>query len=185
MARWSVGPIFASYEDEQVFHMKPSTITTVDGIFNTFERVMNPDKLSHITPQWISRFQKLRTDDAEPATIEGDCRVLKAALNWAKAQGYIRDVPLFPKLKKARKAKVMKGRAVTAEEFERMLEAVPKVKSLDVESVRFLMRGLWLSGLRLGEAIGMTWDVWAEGIRVDMAGESAVLLISAEDERGG
>ena len=39
--------------------------------------------------------------------------------------------------------------------------------------------------MRLNEAIGLTWDKWASGIRVDVSGECAVLLISAEDEKGG
>ncbi|MEO2034527.1 MAG: site-specific integrase [Planctomycetaceae bacterium] len=173
------------YEDECVCHMRDSTAITVMGIFNNFERVMSPDKLSRVTTQWISRFQKLRLDEVVTTTIDGDCRVLKAALNWAKLQGFISAVPTFPKLKKARKVKVMKGRPVTAEEFDRMLDAVIKVANLEVDSGRFLLRGLWVSGLRLGEAMGLTWDTWADGIRVDMSGESTVLLISAEDEKGG
>ncbi|MEO2035405.1 MAG: site-specific integrase [Planctomycetaceae bacterium] len=173
------------YEDECVCHMRDSSSITVMGIFNNFERIMSPDKLSRITTQWISRFQKLRLEEVAPSTIDGDCRVLKAALNWAKMQGYISAVPTFPKLKKARKVKVMKGRPVTLEEFERMLVSVKKVKNLDDESARFLMRGLWVSGLRLGESMGLTWDTWADGIRVDMSGKSTVLLISAEDEKGG
>ncbi|MCP4785318.1 MAG: site-specific integrase, partial [Fuerstiella sp.] len=52
-------------------------------------------------------------------------------------------------------------------------------------SVRFLLRGLWTSGLRLGEAIGLTWDIWADGIRVDVSSKFTVLLISGEDEKGG
>jgi len=46
-------------------------------------------------------------------------------------------------------------------------------------------RFFWLSGLRIGEAIGLTWDVWADGIRVDLSNEVGVLLIHAEDEKGG
>lgn len=52
-------------------------------------------------------------------------------------------------------------------------------------SMRFLLHGLWASGLRLGEAISLTWDQWAEGIRVDLSGKCAVRLITAEDEKGG
>ena len=183
IVRWS--DFRQQYEDDEVVHMKPSTQVTVSGVFNNFERVMKPDRLDRVTTQWITRFQKKRSEEASPSTIEGDCRVLKAAMNWARTQGYIRDVPVFPKLRKARKAKVMKGRPITAEEYERMLAAVPKVKNVDKESMKFLLKGLWLSGLRLGEALGLTWDVWSDGIRVDLSGESAVLRITAEDEKGG
>jgi len=39
--------------------------------------------------------------------------------------------------------------------------------------------------MRLGEALSLTWGQWADGIRVDLSGQYAKLLISAEDEKGG
>ena len=53
----------------------------------------------------------------------------------------------------------------------------------DVSSAGAL--ALWLSGLRLGEALGLTWDQWADGIRVDVSGKFVKLLIPAEAEKGG
>jgi len=174
------------YEEDHVFSLRASSANDVACVLNTVERVMSPDKLSRISAQWLSRFVKLRSGEGvSQATIAGDLRQLKAGLNWAKDQGYIREVPKFPKLKQARKTKAMKGRAITAEEFERMLKAVGKLPERQHESVRFLLRGLWLSGLRLGEALSLTWDQWGEGIRVDSSGEFVVLMIDAEDEKGG
>ena len=44
----------------------------------------------------------------------------------------------------------MKGRAPTTEEYERMLDVVPRVVGEDeAESWRHFLAGLWLSGLRL------------------------------------
>lgn len=160
---------------------------------------MKIDNLRRITPQWISTFQKRLIDlGRSPATVESHCRHLKAAMNWAKGQGIIPAVPNFPRLKQARSAKVMKGRPITKEEFERMLQAieteVPLIEEWPEErqqkarnqreSLRFLMNGLWLSGLRLGEALSLTWDRWADGIRVDMNSEHVFLLIPAEAEKG-
>lgn len=73
---------------------------------------------------------------------------------------------------------------MTAEEFDRMIAAADNVPNCDVESMGFLLRGFWASGLRLGEAMSLTWDKWADGIRVDASGKCTVLLISAEDEKG-
>ena len=42
-----------------------------------------------------------------------------------------------------------------------------------------------MSGLRLGEALSLSWDQWADGIRVDTSGKFVKLLIFAEDEKGG
>ena len=45
------------------------------------------------------------------------------------------------------------------------------------ESLRHLLRGLWLSGLRLGEALSLTWDQWADGIRVNVDEDQDVCLM--------
>ncbi len=46
------------------------------------------------------------------------------------------------------------------------------------------MRGLWLFGLRIGEALSLTWDQWADGIRVQVDEDNDVcLLIDSEDQK--
>ena len=47
-----------------------------------------------------------------------------AALSWARLQGYIDTVPAIRRVQTG-KIKSMKGRPITAEEFERMLSRVP------------------------------------------------------------
>ena len=39
-----------------------------------------------------------------------------------------------------------------------MLTAVPLVRKLEPEKWQRLLRGLWLSSLRLGEALSLSWD---------------------------
>lgn len=159
----------------------------VATMFSVVKLRMNPDKITRITTQWITRFQKRMLDaDRSPATVESHCRHLKAALNWAKGQGWIQTVPQFDRLKRAKSAKTMKGRPITGEEFDRLLEAVRSdLKQRQWKSMTALLKGLWLSGLRLGEALSLTWDQWADGIRVDTSEEFVVLRIPAEDEKGG
>ena len=61
--------------------------------------------------------------------------------------------------KRAKGAKLAKARPVTAEEFERMLLKVPAVVGDEAaESWHRFLTGLWLSGLRLGEAMTLSWD---------------------------
>lgn len=182
--RWNV------FQDEYVSHaearLAETTVTKIESMFNVVSDVMKPDNVRRITPQWISRFQnRLLEAPRSPATVESHCRHLKAALNWAKEQGLISTVPKFAKLKRARSAKAMKGRPVTGEEFDRLLLAVESLPEQQHESLKFLLRGLWLSGLRLGEALSLTWDEWDDGIRVDLEGDYVVLLIPAEAEKGG
>jgi integrase len=189
-----------AYESGKVFNLRSGTADKVSCMFNVVESIMKPDSVKRITRPWLTEFQKRLLDAGRsPATVESHCRHLKAALNWARDEKLIQTVPQFPKLNKVRSAKVMKGRPITGEEFDRMILAVdvllkmpinpkPEVrqrKELQRESVRFLLRGLWLSGLRLNESLSLTWDQWADGIRVDMSGDHVFLLIPAESEKGG
>jgi integrase len=107
----------------------------------------------------------------------------------------------------------MKGRPITGEEFERLLTSVPKAMTMpmtrgkpkerkepkrkikpkpkveytptaqEVKSWRYLLRGLWWSGLRLGEALGLYWDR-PDGLCVDLSGRRPMLHIVAESEKG-
>jgi integrase len=197
-AKWEA--FRSAYESAMMISLRATTNDKISGLLNVVEETMKLDDLRRITPQWLTTFQKRLLDAGrEQATVESHCRHLKAAMNWAKGQGIVREVPAFPKLKQARAAKVMKGRPITGEEFDRMLAAIdtefPKSDSwrddrlsrveLQRESFRFILRGLWLSGLRLGESLSLTWDRWADGIRVEFSGDHVFLLIPAESEKGG
>lgn len=81
-----------------------------------------------------------------------------AALNWAYLQGWLPTPPKLRKLKTS-KLKVMKGRPITTEEFQRMLNATEGVVgTVAKDSWKFLLRGLWESALRLDEIMHVSWD---------------------------
>jgi len=52
-----------------------------------------------------------------------------------------------------------KGRPITTEEFERMLASCDKVCKVEPLSWKYLLRGSWESGLRLNEALHLSWDI--------------------------
>ena len=81
-------------------------------------------------------------------------------------------------------AKVMRGRPITAEEFDRMIEATPKiVDNAAADSWRFYLRGLWTSGLRLSESLTLRWDDAPDVIVVDRSGRRPMLRIPAESHK--
>ena len=189
-----------AYESHKVSGLRPRTQDKALGALNVVQQLMNPDDLRRITPQWMQLLvERLRKSDRAPATVESILRHFKAALNWAHEQSLMLTVPKIPRQNKVRMAKLMKGRPITTEEFERMLAAVETVwpdfkhdrndanlrRKEQRSSIKFLLHGLWLSGLRLGEALNLTWDQWDDGIWVDMTGEFVKLRIPAEAEKGG
>jgi integrase len=200
------------FRENYLKHYSDSYATNVDGSLNIVEELMSPDTLPRITEKWLARFHSLaKKRDVSAYTVRKYFQHLQTALKWAKEQGLIKSVPVFPKQTKQtqRGAKLMKGRPITGEEFERMLATVEKslaavpssapsaiakkqktapkkrqsrtwspvaVKAA-AESLRHLLRGLWLSGLRLGEALSLTWDQWADGIRVNVDEDQDVCLM--------
>ena len=81
-------------------------------------------------------------------------------------------------------AKVMRGRPITTEEFERMLEQVePAIGSAAATDWRFYLQGLWTSGLRLAESLELYWDR-QDKLHPVMTGRYPMLRIPAELEKG-
>ena len=178
------------YDDEYMqSEMKDNSQERVHSTLNVIERLMAPKRLQQITSQWVTQFKLKASDGRTVDTVNIHLRNLKAALNWAKSQKMLSELPTIKQTKKRKSAKQMKGRPITTEEFDRILSEVVNLTSIGAERAsawqRFL-KGLWWSGLRLSEAIGLTWDEWSEGIRVQISGDGYVfLIIAAEDEKGG
>ena len=123
------------------------------------QRLIDPDRLAKLTPQVMSRFKpKPGKEGMKATTLARHLRHIKACLRWGERQGLMVKAPAIemPKLPKGQS--LAKHRAVTAEEFDRLLLAVPKVRPHDAPAWERLLRGLWLSGLRLGEAVALDWD---------------------------
>ncbi len=197
------------FAEHYLAHESDSYAAGVEATFNVIEDLMKPDSLSRITERWLVRLHSLAKKRIVPRTGQPISQMtlrkyfqhLLTALNWAKEQKYIRDVPTFPKESRQNRktgSRHMKGRPLTGEEFDRMLEAVRKTLPVfkdptpqqtesvnqSVESIQHIMRGLWLSGLRLGEALRLTWQQWDDGIRVNVDADGDIcLMIDGEDQK--
>src|SRR5690606_26411204 len=115
------------------------------------------------------------------ATVAAQLRHLKALLRWGARHGMLRTVP---HIEIGTSEAPARGRPITGEEFDRMLEAVPKVTSDErAPSWCYLLRGLYLGGLRIGEACRLTWDD-PEGIRVELDREFPLLFIPGRLQKG-
>ncbi|MCH7688467.1 MAG: hypothetical protein IH899_17590 [Planctomycetes bacterium] len=190
------------YEDEVLPSLADGTGDKVDAIFGIVERYLKPEKLASITAERISfLMSKMREAGRAESTIKSHMSHLKASLNWGKRVGLLTEVPNIDMPKRAKGGKIMKGRPITGEEFDRLLSKVSSVlfpetqskhspKGLDqseqeivTESWKHLLRGLWWSGLRIAESSELWWDR-DDRLCVDLSGKYPMLWIPAELEKG-
>lgn len=141
--------------------LAPSTCQNYRSTLNVLAKHVKVTRPVDLTARRIEYFiAQLRNEKASTATIRHHLRQLKAVLRWGKRKGLLQSIPEIEMPKLEAGETVAKGRPLTEEEFAKMVAAVPE--SIKVESRRasweFFLRGLWLSGLRLGEAIALSWD---------------------------
>jgi integrase len=183
----------ARYEAEVVPGLAPRTGEKISSVFDRFEADINPRRLWDVDEKRLSAFvSNLRKGEGgrgklAESTIAGHLAHLKAALNWAKLQKLIAHLPGFPRIKRARMskgAKVMRGRPITTEEFERMLGKVEDVVGqVATDRWTLFLRGLWASGLRLTESLELYWDR-EDKLHPVLTGKFPMLRIPADLEKG-
>jgi integrase len=187
------------YENEVLAALSAGTAHKAQGVFNHVEAILRPRLLRDLTEQRLSHLQaELRGKGRSESTIKSILAHLSAALRWAARMKLIPATPAIQRPKRAKGSTLMKGRPIVLEEFERMLVAVERVVDAPrvlpngvvlpslhrAESWRHYLRGLWLSGLRLGESLKLTWERCDNGLYVDLSGNRPMLRISAAAEKG-
>lgn len=168
-------------EQYRVLHLmtvRDGTATHAESRLDLAERILKPKTLGDVAdPNALQQLQaKLlagansrRKKPRSAHTVRGYMNSVLAALNWAYLQGWLPTAPKVRKIKTP-KQKVMKGRPISVEEFQKMLDATATVvgeKAAD--SWKHILRGLWESALRLDELMHVSWDkpgtirpVWKE-----------------------
>ena len=176
------------YEAEVVPGLAVRTAEKIRGVLDRVEKELNPNRLQDLTESRLSHFVAvLRSAGAKENTVQGYLAHLKATLNWAVQQKYLRVRPAIPRLQRLKKSsgRPMKGRPITAEEFERMLAVVAKVVGEpSAASWAHYLRGLWSSGLRLTESLELWWDRPEKIYPVFQRGCRPMLKIPGELEKG-
>ena len=173
------------YEDEHARSLARRTLRMIGSVLNALERITPPGKLAEVNEAKISRFQAvLRREGKSEQTIRSYLAHLRGALSWAVEQKLIRQVPKFPKVQRGKASKQMKGRPITSEEFERMLQQTESVVGKDAAPTwEYFLRGLWWSGLRISEAVNLFWG-GTEGLVVSGIDRQEPLLeIPAQQQK--
>ncbi len=197
------------YEAEKLSTLAPGTQEAARTALNHLERIINPARLSVLNSRNMSRFQAELKKWMPPApppapapadgkkpkkarrhrshrkdtTIDGVLGHLKAALNWAVRMKMLHELPDIDRPRRAKGQKHMRGRPITAEEFDRMIVSARKVRPRDSAVWIHYLTGLWLSGLRLEESLVFSWDLDSP-FCVDLSGRHPRFRIYAEAEKG-
>lgn len=173
------------FEAEKLPSLAPKSRNSYGNAMNAFEKRMRPFRLIDITALRMSEFQtRLRRDKLSEMTIAAYLRQLKAIFGWAVTMGLMDEVPRIQMPKRGKGTKVMKGRPLTQDEFQELLDTVEEVvEEKHVASWKHYLEGMWWSGLRVGESLELAWDS-SGGLMIDLTDEFPVLRISAECEKG-
>jgi len=156
------------YEDTHLASKSPKTQVASCSSMNWLERAIGKPKLLQLIDSIViaKMVSVWRRDGMKDSTIAAHLGHLRAAFGWATRVRLIKERPVFPMPKLG--GQLMRGRPLTIKEFRVMLRCSRSICG-DVwrDYVRF-MRGLWYSGLRLDEAIKLSWD--QPPLRIDLDG---------------
>ncbi len=182
-----------AYEEQYLSSLGESSLekwcTVVNRIDEYIEPVFVQDldsrRLSHFYGKLRSRTFGKKKKKLSEATIASYFRTLLAGFSWAAEQEMIIACPKLRVAKQSkRKANKMKGRPITLEEHERMKLAVKKVRSRDADEWCLLLDVLWLSGLRLVEALKLSWD-WSDPFAISIDVQYPRYVIDGDAQKSG
>lgn len=163
------------FTDEHLAGMSAKTSSAYRTALNRFEKdIGKPLSIAAIDSGVLSRFKAELLKAKHPqTTIANYLRHVTSALSWANKVGMLDRVPRCV-MPRNRKRKLMRSSPITNEQYQKILEAVGK-NDRDPAGLQRLIRGLWLSGLRVGEALSLSWDSGA--IRLSLDGRRPRIVI--------
>lgn len=148
-------------------------------------RILNPRLLESVDSAALSYFvRRLRESGVAETSVDSYLRTLTAALSWAAQLELIAAAPKRPRLRRSKGIKKsIRRRPPTSEEVERMISSACKVRPKDFPRWQAFIHGLHLSGLRLSEALRLSWN-WSADFSVVMSGKRPVFRVLADGEKG-
>ncbi len=164
------------YQDEWLDQLSRGSKDNWRTAANHFEAICKPRRVADISKGMLSKYRT----GLEGLGISADSSksyyaALSAGLSWAASMDLIDNVPKIRHRKSVKKTATIRTRVPTSEEFERMLEAVPRVRTSDVAEFQRFMRGLWWSSLRIDELNRLSWNPRST-LHVDLTGDLPLIV---------
>ena len=179
----------ARYESEHLSGSPSKTLQAFQTAANRLELLCKPQTVDALDADMFSRFAlRLRAEPycCSPATIQAYRDHLMSALKWAKAIKIIAKRPEPPPLPGKKSAKKARGRQISREEAERIVQKLPEVVgAMNAKRWAWNLEGLWRSGFRIGETLLFYWEP-TEGMHYieNLDGDRPRIVIDASGEKG-
>jgi integrase len=120
----------------------------------TVQEVMTLHQLEYLQDRLLAGDEG-RFDYRSANTVNSTMGAVMAFVNFCFRRGWITGVPYIQKLDAD---DAMRGRPITADEFQRMLDATPEVVGdRATPSWEFTLKVIWESGFRLGDVMDFCW----------------------------
>lgn len=180
------------YLAEHMASASQAYIGKVIAVFNSIELILQPKHVGELTSSKISYFasemlkgrgnwigpKKTRVErPRSKATIKSNLATIRTALRWAEAIGLITKAPKIAI--NNRDGDKAKGRPITREEFEHMLDVAPKIAGSITTELKRLMDLAWYTGMRLQELTMLSWDNYGT-IHIDWSGKYPVVVFPSK-----
>jgi integrase len=163
---------------------KKSSRQNIKVAFSHLERICNPVTVQQVTSLELSKFVSTLTKEGKARdTVYVYLKRVKAALNWAASCGYIAK-PVRYSMRGSKRQNVIRTRAISAEELDRMTSAAKIARPTDFELWQFYIKGLYYSGLRREESIKLGWS-WEFDISVNIEADIPHYVIMGEGQKSG
>lgn len=170
------------FRDEHLVTLSSKSYDSFTTALNHLDRLILPASVAEVTAGVLSLFQaKLLGEKRKLTSIGTYLRHIRTALNWAESVGILAKAPKV-KIPRQPTRVFMRGRPITEAEYGAMLEACGSVCGADAPAWRRLLELLWLSGLRLSEALKLSWDRPPVYLTLEMA-PYPQLLFFAEGQK--
>lgn len=174
-------------DERHLTGLSPNTRHDYHGALDLLLKFCQPKQVRDVTSELLTEFVgHMRVAGRSDETIRSRLAAIRASLGWAVDTGLLPYCPRMPRMPRRKtSAGGMKGRPLTDAEFASFQSSVPDcVPPSHTTHWQRTLRGLWLSGLRLGEAIELTWEP-SSGISIDLSGERPMFWIPPNADKNG
>ncbi len=141
---------------ERIFDNRRKTLGLPPGLL--VSDCLTDDSIEYLQERLLAG-EECRYKMRASSTANSIVRNVMTFARFCKRRKWIPRIPDVERVGADEDEKAMKGRPITTEEFERMLEAVPKVVGEgSAESWWFTLQVLWESAFRVGDVMDFSWD---------------------------